>query len=356
MKRINQLMILAFTAFIVSCNSDDSGDLPEIEGDYANGVFVLNEGIFNASNASVSFISSSGEIQNHIFETVNGRMLGDVAQSMVLENGYAYIIVNNSNTVEIVNQNTFESIATISEGLQNPRYIEIHNNKAYVSNWGDATDANDDFIAVIDLSNNSVSSTISVVEGPERMVEENGKLYVAQQGGWGYGNSISVIDLNSNSVVSTIQVADVPAGMVEENGYLYVLCTGKESWTGEETVGALYKINLQNNQITDEFEFGEGIHPAYLDVENDKVYYTIGNNIYQTSAANIENQGAPFIATGGNGLQILYGFNVVDGWIYATDAKDFQSDGEVFVYSLNGDLSSQIPIGGYLPKGVFFED
>src|SRR5690606_16109293 len=146
MKRINQLMILAFTAFIVSCNSDDSGDLPGVEGDYADGVFVLNEGIFNASNASVSFISSSGELQNHIFETVNGRMLGDVAQSMVLENGYAYIVVNNSNTVEIVNQNTFESTATISEGLQNPRYIEIHNNKAYVSNWGNAADANDDFI------------------------------------------------------------------------------------------------------------------------------------------------------------------------------------------------------------------
>src|SRR5690606_34856792 len=136
MKRINQLMILAFTAFIVSCNSDDNGDLPGVEGDYADGVFVLNEGIFNASNASVSFISSSGEIQNHIFESVNGRMLGDVAQNMILTDELAYIVVNNSNTIEVVNRGTFESIATISEGLQNPRYIEIHNNKAYVSNWG----------------------------------------------------------------------------------------------------------------------------------------------------------------------------------------------------------------------------
>ena len=356
MKKLNQILILAFTAFFVSCNSDDSGDLPEIEGDFANGVFVLNEGIFNASNASVSFISSTGEIQNNIFETVNGRMLGDVAQNMILTDEFAYIVVNNSNTIEVVNRGTFESIATISEGLQNPRYIEIHNNKAYVSNWGDAADANDDFIAVIDLNTNSVSSTISVSEGPEKLVEENGKLYVAQQGGWGYGNTISVIDLNSNSVVSTIQVADVPAGMVEEDGFLYVLCTGKEGWTGDETIGAMYKINLQNNQITDEFEFGNGIHPAYLDVENDKVYYTIGSNIYQTSAINIENAENSFISTSENGLQILYGFNVVNGWIYATDAKDFQSNGEVFVYSLNGDLNSQIPIGGYLPKGVFFED
>src|SRR5690606_18160389 len=145
------------------------------------------------------------------------------------------------------------------------------------------------------------------------------------------------------SVVSTIQVADVPAGMVEENGYLYVLCTGKESWTGEETGGALYKINLQNNQITDEFEFGEGIHPADLDVEHDKGYYSIRNNVYPTSAANIESQERPSIATGGRGRRMLYGFSVVDGWIYATDAEDFQRDAELFVYGLSGDWSSQIP-------------
>jgi YVTN family beta-propeller protein len=283
-------------------------------------------------------------------------MLGDVAQSMNFEDDYAYIVVNNSNTVEVVNRYTFESIATISEGLQNPRYIEFYNGKAYVSNWGDATNPDDDFIAVIDLNSNSVVATIPVSEGPEKLEEENGKLYVAQQGGYGYGNTISVIDLNSNSVSATIQVSDVPAGMEEENGFLYVLCSGKESWTGEETPGGMYKINLQNNQVSDEFEFETGVHPGYLAVENDKVYYSIGNSIYQTSALNIENSTNPILSASDDGLQILYGLNVENSWIYACDAKDFQSNGALFVYDLNGNLDSEIPVGGYLPRAVYFED
>src|SRR5690606_23695600 len=100
----------------------------------------------------------------------------------------------------------------------------------------------DDYVAVINTASNSVETTISVVEGPEKLLEENGKIFVAHKGGWGYGNSISVINAVSNSVTS-ITVADIPDSLDTEGGFLYVLCSGRESWSGIETDGALVKIN-----------------------------------------------------------------------------------------------------------------
>ncbi len=356
MKKLHLYLILAFALFIASCNSDDGGNSPLIEGDFQNGVFVLNEGGYTYSNASVSFISNSGEIHNDIFQGVNGRNLGDVAQSIAFDDDLAFIVVNNSNTVEVVNRYTFESIATIAGELHNPRYMEINNGKGYISNWGDGNDAEDDFIAVVNLSNYTIELKIPISEGPERLEEEDGKLYIAHQGGWGYGNSISIMDLNTNSISGSISVSDVPTGMVEENGFLFVLCSGKASWTGDETTGAMYKINLQNNQIVDQFEFAQGVHPTFLQIENGKVYYTIGNDIYRTDVSNIEPSNSPFISTSSDQLEILYGFNVVNGWIYACDAKDYQSNGELFVYSLGGNLDSKFPIEGIIPNGVYFND
>lgn len=356
MKKLNYYLFLSILLFVVSCNNDDNGELPLTDGDFQNGVIVLNEGGYTYSNASVSFISGSGEIHNDIFESVNGRKLGDVAQSIKFHDDLAYIVVNNSNTIEVVNRYTFRSVATIAGELHNPRYMEIYNGKGYVSNWGDGNDTADDFIAVVNLNNYSIDSKIPVAEGPERLEIENQKLYIAHLGGWGYGNSISILDLNSLSLTSNISVSDVPSGMVEKEGFLYVLCSGKASWTGNETLGAMYKIDLENNQVVDQFEFPQGVHPTFLQIEDDKVYYTIGNDIYRTDVSNIEPSASPFISPSGDGLGILYGFNVVNGWIYACDAKDYQSNGELFVYSLSGNLDSRYPVEGIIPNGVYFND
>jgi len=346
--------LIALAATFVSCNSDDNSDSSVQQGEFSNGVWVLNEGGFMHNNASISFISQSGEIQNNVFETVNGRTLGDVAVSLNFDGNYAYVVVNNSNTIEVVNRFTMESVTTIGGELQNPRYVEFHNGKAYVSNWGDGYNPNDDFIAVIDLSTNSVIEKIPVSEGPDKMVEENNKLYIAHHGGYGYGNSISILDLNSNQITGSISVADVPNGLIEEDGYLYVLSSGKEAWTQDETLGALQKIDLENNQIVDEFNFAQGQHPSHLQIENDKVYYVIGTNVYRTETANVEPSNSAFISTTSDNVQTLYGFNVANGWIYISDAKDYASNGELYVYALNGNLQSNYPVNGIIPNSVYF--
>jgi YVTN family beta-propeller protein len=74
------------------------------------------------------------------------------------------------------------------------------------------------------LSTYLVSSKIPVVEGPERILEYNNKIYVAHQGGYGYGKTISVINTDSNTVAATIEVGDVPNSLeIMETYMLFVV-------------------------------------------------------------------------------------------------------------------------------------
>ena len=91
-------------------------------------------------------------------------------------------MVNNSQTIEVVNRFTFELVGTINSGLLNPRYMVIEGGKGYVTNWGDGLNPDDDFVAIINLQSLTVESSISVPEGPEWIVNHQGIIYIAHQG------------------------------------------------------------------------------------------------------------------------------------------------------------------------------
>jgi YVTN family beta-propeller protein len=353
--KINKLLLTAFTGtlFLVSCSSDDDKAAPVHEGAYNNGVFILNEGNFTRGNASVSFLSNDMILENDIYKAVNGEsaVLGDVAQDMELNGDYAYIVLNNSHKIEVVNRYTFQKVATISTGLNNPRYITFEDNKAYVTNWGDGYNANDDFVAVIDLATNTVTSAIPVAEGPEAIAEENGKLYVAHAGGYGFGNTISVIDIATNTVAKTIEVGDVPGDMDIENGKLYVLCTGIYSGAAvPETFGELDVINLQTEAVESVKEIAA--HPSNFVLEDNSIYYTINTGVYKTALNDALPSQPLFTATDAQGI---YSFNVKDNQIYIGDALDYNSNGKVFIYNNSGQLQNTFTVGK-IPTGFYFND
>ena len=361
MKTIKKAALLAFAIplFLTSCSDDDNNNNGgNVSGEYTNGVFILNEGKFLSETTSeVSFLSSNGVLENDVFYGVNDSYLGDTAQSIGIEGNKVYIVVNNSNVIKVVNRHTFELITTITAELQNPRYIVFENGKGYVSNWGDPMDTSDDYIAVLNLTTNTVTQKISVAEGPEKMVEENGKLYVAHKGGWGTGNTVSVISLASNTVTSTIQVADVPSGMVEENGFLYVLCSGFSSWSPDtpSTQGGFYKINLNTNEIVTELPFASGVHPSHLEIEDNKVYYTINSEVYTMSLNETELPTTSVLSLSSEGVFGIYGFAVEDGKIYISDPKDYNSNGDIYIYSTSGTFINSYEVG-IAPNGFYFND
>lgn len=350
------LTAVAGSLLFVSCSDDDNKDVPS--GAYDNGVLILNEGGFLKGNASVSFLSEAAgaEVENDIFSLVNGGgLLGDTAQDMGFNGDLAYIVLNGSNKIEVVNRYTFAGETTISTGLVNPRYIAFANGKAYVTCWGDASVATDDYVAVINLALNTVGATIPVAEGPESIVEENGKLYVAHSGGYNYGNTVSVIDASSNTVTKSITVGDVPNSLEVENGNLYVLCGGVPSWGGTETAGELNVISLNNNTVTKTLDFAAATHPSNLVIEDNNIFYTIDNGVYSTPIASGSLPASPLFTTADQGVYGIYGFAVEDGRIYVADAGDYSAAGKVYIYSAAGVLQNDFVVG-VIPSGFYFND
>ncbi len=354
-KKLLGLTLIA-SVFFTACSSDDDASETPL-GDYDNGVIILNQGNYNSTNASVSFLSNNLSVQqNNIFSLVNPSItLGDTGQDIGFHNNLAYIVVNNSHKIEIVNRYSFEHVATISSGLNNPRYIAFTNGKAYVTNWGDASNPNDDFVAVINLNNHSVSSTITVVEGPERIIEENGKLYVSHKGGWNQGSQVSVINASNNTVATTITVGDLPDTIAIKNGILYVLCEGKGAWTNNETGGKLVKINLSNNSITATLNFATNEHPSHLQIENNAIYYVLENDIFKTSLEAASLPSSPLFSTTSQNVFAINSLALQNNTFYVGDALDFNSNGKVHVYTATGVFKNTFTVG-IIPSGFYFNN
>lgn len=351
LKKIGILLTLS-GLFLTACTNDD--DISTPLGAYDNGVLILNQGNFGGGNSSISFWSNDfSSFEFNAFSSVNPSVpLGDTAQDLGFYEDKAYIVVNLSNTIQVVNRYTLEHLTTISTGLSNPRYIAFANGNAYVTNWGDASNAEDDYVAVINLTSNSITSSIPVTEGPERILEHNDKLYIAHMGGYGFGNTISVIQTGSNAVTS-IEVGDVPNSMVLANNDLYVLCGGKPSWAEPETSGSLVKINLSTSTVTAALPFLLGNHPSNLIFHDNKFYYTVDSNVFSKTILENTIPSTPIFNTSPQGVYGVYSFAIANNKIYVGDAADYNSNGKVYIYSLTGTLENQETVG-VIPGGFYF--
>ncbi len=345
------VVFFVLTLLGVSCSSDDTDDTIIPEGDYANGILIANEGPFGNGTGTVDFIAHGSTIvQSSIYNTVNSEDLGNIVQSIAFTEEKAFVIANVSNRITVVNRYTFEKEASITAGLNNPRYMVIANGKGYVTNWGDPVDETDDFVAVVNLETNTVEQSIEVVFGPEEILAKNNKIYVAHQGAYGFNNKISVINTTNQEVSTTITVGDVPGGLqLDTTGNLWVLSSGKPDYSGEETGGVLSKIDTNTDSVVSSFEFSATEHPSRLNFDHNKLYYFLMGGIYEmeTSATSLPT------TTIMDGLS-FYTMKIHEGKLYGTDAKDFASNGSLIVYDLTTKTEINMYTVGIIPGGIYF--
>ncbi|MDB2606647.1 YncE family protein [Zobellia sp.] len=352
-KKVSILVAMA-ALFAVSCTNDDgvvTGEEQENDGAYQNGILISNEGPFNNGTGTVTYISNDSLlVENGIFKLENNEDLGNIVQSIAFDGDLAYIVVNNSHKIHVVNRYTFKSEGVIDEGLLNPRYLTVANGKGYVSNWGDSGDETDDYIAVIDLATNTVSKSIPTKLGPEAITSNSDFVYVAHKGAFGQNNKVSIIDASADTVTSTLTVGDFPNSMQwDSDGNLWVLSGGATGFTGTETNGTLTEIDASANTITQIFDFETTQHPGDLSVEDDTFYFAMSNGVYSFESESDVLPTEAYI----DGVS-FYSMTVNDGKLYGTDAKDYASQGDLYIYDLNTkELTNTIPVG-IIPGGIYF--
>lgn len=341
-------------AIATSCKKDEPDDSTLETKLYANGVFVVNEGPFQSGTGTITFYDKdSNSVEQDIFQTVNDVPLGNVAQSMSIFNDKAYIVVNMAAKVEVVNVTTFESLATI-DGLTSPRYfLGLNSSKAYVSDWG----SNGGNVAVINLSTNTVSSTIDVKgAGPESMVVAENKLFVINSGAWGADSTVAVIDTEADTLLAVITVGDNPKGIqVDANGNIWILCGGVYDFynSANDTKGKLVQLDATDYTILQTIDFSTtDFHPSDLVMNGDKnkLYYIYGSGVYEFE---ITSTTLSTIALFSGNFYAL-GFDPTSHYLYAADPIDYTQNGVVYRYKENGDLVDSFT-AGVIPTDFWFK-
>ena len=348
MNIIKTIFLVALSGVLfTSCNNNNDIDLPK--GDYENGILITNEGAFSGGTGTVDYISDDYLTEeSSIYSNVNGENIGTVLQSIGFNGDDAYLIANVGNKISITDRYTMEKITEITDGLSNPRYIAFANGKGYVTNWGEGIDTTDDYIAVIDLASNIISTTISVAEGPEQVVANGNTLYVSHKGGWGSGNTVSVIDTSTDTLISTINVGNVPDEMIIDNsGNLLVSCEGSK-WSTPELLGSLVTVNTSSNTVSTTLDYVAGFHPNNLVLSDTTIYLSTSSDIYTMSESATEIPISPIISA------TISAMSVNDGEIYVTDVKDYVSNGTLTIFdTATGDQLKEFTVG-LIPSKVYF--
>lgn len=343
MKKIFILFIIAFFA-ITSC--DKAPNLPQIKAlpdSSGHGVFIINEGNYMQGNAELSFLDLGlNQKFDNVFFQANKRKLGDVFQSINIINGNAYLVINNSSKIEIINPKTFKSIGAIT-GLHSPRYIiKTSTNKAYLS------DIYDNNIFVVDLSNNQILKKIPLWGWVEEMISINGKTYATNL----RGSYINIIDENTDQIIDSIETPFAPKNILKDSSNnLWVLCGDANANNKKHFI---VKIDLKTKQIIKQFEIKTPLTNANklrINAAANTLFW-IDEGVFRMSVNDSILPPNPIID---KQQRIFYGLAIDPKYheIMVSDAKDFNSNSDVYRYDFNGQLLGKF-IGGKITSDFYF--
>jgi DNA-binding beta-propeller fold protein YncE len=336
--------IIVIIAFIAS-SCDILKDDPELPYPEGRGAFILNEGNYLAGNGSLSYYSlETKKIYDNLFSSKNERPLGDIPTFMAVDGDRAFIIVNNSGTVEVIDLKTMESLGTLT-GMISPRQMVIRGRKAYVSSLMS------DLIYIVDIDNLVVTGTIDIACNSEALVISGNRLFAAN---WSGGDKITVVNLTDNTVETEIKTGLEPESMVlDRDNRLWVLCTG--GYMNEE-IPRIMKINTLTLSVEDELEFRTvSDNPSSLTVNRggDTLYY-LDEGVRRMTLSAVSLPEEIFIGTGG---RLFYKLAAApwNGMIMVTDAIDWQQRGDLLIYNRNGSLIDTEQCG-IIPGYLHFKD
>lgn len=195
-----KVVVLGIGILLIACDKAGTGYPVGSWGEGDIEALILNEGTINTNMGDISVIYRNGVVVPNIFRDVNGRPMGDVAQSITKINGYYFVALNNSRKVEIIEPGTFKSVATIlyTQAGYPRQIVPITESEAIVS------DLNQQLVRIRTMPPfTEPLEYIPVPQWIEYMVVENNKLFGIT------ANGLFVFDINNINKESARIIHDV---------------------------------------------------------------------------------------------------------------------------------------------------
>lgn len=352
------LFIIAASLIVFSCNKEDEPVNP-VKTKATKGLFVLNEGLFDQNNASLTYYDLDANTPTTDFFTIkNDRGLGDTGNDMETYGSKLYIVVTGSNQVEVVDSKTGVSIKQISmlneeQKPRSPRQIAFHKNYAYVVSF-------DGTVGRMDTSSLVFDKFLTLGKNPNGICVANDKLYISNSGGLDFPNydkTVSVVSTESFQELKRIEVVVNPNTILaDKHGDVYVKSSGNYG----DIAARLQVINSSTDEVTHHFEnlpisgFAIGGDSAYV------YSYDYGTKETKISVIDVKNEvvvSDKFI-TDNTTLTTPYGIDVdpLTGDVYITDVYDYVVTGDVHCFSKDGKQKFMFEAGLNPNKVVFIQE
>lgn len=323
---------------ITGCSENPSSPSSLPSGS-STALFILNEGNFGRGNSTLSVYNpDSGTIVNDAFRAVNGRGLGDTGNSLAMSGDALYIVMNGSNTIEVVDASTLVARRTIScRPGASPRHLAfMGDGKAYVSNLYLNS------VTLLDPGTGVLIADLPTGPNPEQILVHGTDVYVANSG-FGNGRSVTVIDHGSRQIVKSILVSDGPTFLVDlGNETAALLCSGATNDYNnpdDDTPGMLYVLDLRTRALRDSLVIAG--HPKGLATDGKGFLYTIEQEGVTRISVSEKTLTRSFIPGYYYGLAADPRRNL----LYLTKALDFVQPGRLEVRTLDGTLKGTITVG-----------
>lgn len=327
---MNKIILPLLLLFLSSCKKDKPADKePEEEVIVdTQGVYIINEGNFNFGNASVSYFSpADSSVTEDLYKSKNGKNLGDVCQSLCFFQEKGYLVVNNSQKIEVLRKSDFVAQATIS-GFTSPRYfLPINSNKAYVS------DLYAGKIAVVNLSENKISSYITCPTWSEEMAEEKGIVLITRP----HSEYVYFIDVTTDGLLDSLNVGyGSNSVQKDKNGFFWVLSGGSVE---KDIPGTLSKINPLTRKIETSFSFpNASSSPWKLKINGalDTLYF-LNDGVFRLSISDMALPSDAFIKEETRNFYGL-GIHPKNGDVYVSDALNYTQKSSIYRFQSKGTL------------------
>lgn len=332
---------LFFVVISIFACSDDDGDVSGV--DYSvpeDACYVLNSGDWKSNNSSLTmFDIKSGVVVQNFFEKQNGRMLGNIANDIIIYGSKMYIAVAGEGTVEVTDLNA-KSIKQVVCGAE-PRYMVAHEGNVYISYY-------DGYVARLDTVTLAVDAKVAVGRNPERLDVLDGMLYVANSGGMdydtdrGYDNTVSLVDLSSFKELRKIEVVINPATVITAEGGVFVVSYGDyvqvpgvlQFIDGNGVVSTVEKCSNMTEVCCK-----SGVLYGYFSQYDADWNATIAYLSYDIAKDVTD---VPWIKEAY--LPVPYKVCVAADYICVT-SSDYINDGDVYLYDADGMFVAKIPTG-----------
>ena len=378
--RILKILLWLLPMCLFSCREDeyvtymtdeDTG-VPSAEETHFDGLYILNEGNMGANRCTLDYLDLSGTDSTiHYYRNIYAernpstvKELGDVGNDIGIYGSKLWIVVNCSNKVEVCEARSTRRLGQVN--IDNCRYLAFDEGFAYVSSYAGPVQVaeNSPLGRVYKVDTLTLQKVDSVVVGyqPEEMAIANGKLYVANSGGYRvpiYDNRIMVIDLATFQVIKEIEVdVNLHRLLADSHGQLWVSTRGNYYDVApalyclkDDKVVARLEVPISSMTIVGDSLYYIGTTFSYADGGYRKDFGIVDVALQRCSVAVL------FEAPEIKNITLPYGIivNPQDRDFYILDAKNYVSSGELLHFDADGRFLWRVSTGDIPSRGVFLE-